>query len=81
MIRQMTAYFNVALNINWSNKTFNEVLDSSIEFWKTNGRGLFPAWRKFTRYCYLLNPSSATVETRSFSKFRFLKYLQYMMNQ
>jgi hypothetical protein len=37
MIREMISYVDAALNIDWSDKSFGDVLESSIEFWNRNG--------------------------------------------
>ena len=44
----------------WSDIKDNMMLENIIEFWSE--RKSLPAWREFAHLCYLLQPTSASVE-------------------
>ena len=53
----------------WSDIKDNMMLENIIEFWSE--RKSLPAWREFAQLCYLLQPTSASVECA----FSILKYI------
>ena len=53
----------------WSDMKDKEVLEKIIEFWSE--RNSLPVWREFAHLCYLLQPTSASVE-RVFSMLKYI---------
>ena len=69
MINELAAYQIQSNECLWSDMKDKEVLENIIEFWSE--RNSLPAWREFAHLCYLLQPTSASVE-RAFSMLKYI---------
>ena len=69
MINKLAAYQIQSNGCLWSDMKDKEVLENVIEFWSE--RNSLPAWREFAHLCYLLQPTSASVE-RAFSMLKYI---------
>ena len=69
MINELAPYQIQSNECLWSHMKDKEVLENIIEFWLE--RNSLPAWRDFAHLCYLLQPTSASVE----HAFSMLKYI------
>ena len=68
-IRELAAYQIQSNECLWSDMKDKEVLENIIECWSE--RNSLPAWREFAHLCYLLQPTSASVE-RAFSMLKYI---------
>ena len=65
MIHTSVEYYQQAqVASQWENLTYPEIMENCLEFWKC--RKKLSPWTTFAHLCYLVQPSSATVE-RAFS--------------
>ena len=69
MINELAAYQIQSNGYLWSDMKDKEVLENIIEFWSE--RNSLPACREFANLCYLLQPTSASVE-RAFSMLKYI---------
>ena len=69
MINELAAYQIQSNGCLWSDMKDKEVLEKIIEFWSE--RNSLPVWREFAHLCYLLQPTSASVE-RAFSMLKYI---------
>ena len=69
MINELAAYQIQSNECLWSDMKDKEVLENIIEFWSE--RISLLAWREFAHLCYLLQPTSDSVE----QSFSMLKYI------
>ena len=60
MINEPAAYQIQTNECLWSDMKDKEVLENIIDFWW--GRKSLPAWGEFAHLCYLLQPTSASIE-------------------